>query len=79
MATSSTFDSKFVIDKLTDTNYSLRSWRVKMMLIERDMWGIVDGTDMLADDATVAVKTAWEKKQAEALATICMLVDDSQV
>ncbi len=77
-AHSSTFDSKFVIDKLTDSNYSLWSWRVRMLLIERDMWEIVDGTDVLADDATVAVKAAWEKKQAKALATICMLVDDSQ-
>ncbi len=49
-----------------------------MLLIERDLWGIVDGADMLAVDVTEAIKTAWEKRQAKALATICMLVDESQ-
>ncbi len=52
----------------------------KMLLIERDMWGTVDGTHMVAVETTEVVETtAWEKKQARTLATICTLVDDSRI
>ncbi len=50
-----------------------------MLLIERDLWGTVDGTDVLTVDATEVFKTTWEKSQVETLATIRTLVDDCRI
>ncbi len=58
---------------IAHSSYLLRNWQVKMLLIERDVWGTVDGSYVMAVETM-----AWEK-QAKALATICMLADDRQM
>ncbi len=35
--TAGQFDSEFLVDKLTDLNYSLWSWRMKMLLTEKEL------------------------------------------
>ena len=40
---SGTFDGKFVIDKLTGSNYGVWSMKLKMMLMKDDLWGLIDG------------------------------------
>ncbi len=51
---------------------------MKMLLIEKELWGIADGTDDFAADAMAVQRTAYEKKTRKALATVCVLIDDSQ-
>ncbi len=74
---SGTFDGKFVIDKLNGSNYGIWSMKVKMMLQKDDFWGLIDGTDVLAAEATPAQQVTYNKKVAKATATIGLTIDDS--
>ncbi len=48
---------------------------MKMLLIEKELCGIVDGTDELAADATVRQRTAYEERARK---VCCVLIGDSQ-
>ena len=82
------------IDKFDGTNYHLWKFKMQMVLEEKDLWDVVDGTDerpaiedgrdeselSAAEHRTLleALK-AWDKKDRRAKALICLSVKDSQM
>ena len=69
--------SSFKIDKLTSDNYHSWKFNVKMFLIAKDLWGIANGTEVLANDAPEDERAKFRKRDHLALATICLSVSSS--
>ena len=44
-------DKKWVIDKLDGPNWTTWKFQMKHLLLAKGLWGVVDGTEVLADDA----------------------------
>lgn len=70
-------DQKLVIDKLSATNYSTWKFKLKHLLIAKELFGYCDGsTEEPAGDATAAVKKAYSLNSQKALSQIVLAVSD---
>lgn len=72
------------IERLNSKNYSIWKFKVKMLLIKEDLWDVVDNyerqEESLEPRASVSrIDDSLRKKENRALATICLLVEDSQL
>ena len=74
---SGTFDGKFVIDKLSESNYGIWSLKVEMMLMKDELWGLTVDTELLSDSASQAQQSAYARKVAKATTTIGPTIRDS--
>ena len=63
----STTDEKWTVDKLDDYNWMTWKFQMCHLLLAKGLWGYVDGTEKLAEDATAAVWTEFLKKSQKAL------------
>lgn len=76
---------KIFIERLNNVNYETWSFRVKMLLINSDLWDHVSTicpepvTGSGSAITNQAAITTWKSKDAKALANIVLLVDDSQM
>ena len=52
MATAVDETNNFKVDKLTSKNYHHWKFNVKMYLIGKDLWEIVSGEEVLAEEAS---------------------------
>ncbi|HVX00095.1 MAG TPA: DUF4219 domain-containing protein, partial [Candidatus Babeliaceae bacterium] len=77
--------SLYTIDKLNNNNFSAWKFRMRMILIDRGLWEIVDGSQVApmlnaGDDAESRVKhTEWKKKDNTALAQIALTVGTTEL
>ena len=46
-----TVDEKWTIDKLDSTNWTTWKFQMKHLLLAKGLWGFIDGTELLAEDA----------------------------
>ena len=60
MATST--DDKWVIDKLDGKNWSTWKFQMKHLLLAKGLWGLVDGSETLAEDANAAARAEFQKR-----------------
>ena len=67
-------EAHFKLEKLTVENYHGWKFSVKMYLIGKDLWDIVQGTEVLAEDANEDDKKKFRKRDNLALASICLAV-----
>ena len=70
------FEEK-TIDKLTSDNYSVWKFKLKHLLIAKELYGYVDGTITLAGDANATVKADFAKKSSKAFSHIVLSVSDN--
>ena len=75
MAAERDFDFKF--EKLTAENYHNWKFNMKMFLIGKDLWEIVQGTETLDENATAEEKRKFKKRENMALASVCLSVSTS--
>ena len=75
MAMSST-DEKWVIEKLDGKNWSTWKFQMKHLLLAKGLWGLVDGSNTLVDEATAAVRAEFEKR---AFSTIVLAISTPQL
>ena len=75
MASEKDFDFKF--DKLTAENYHNWKFNMKMFLIGKDLWEIVQGTETLGENATAEEQRKFKKRENMALASVCLSVSTS--
>ena len=62
------------VEKLTASTYGHWKFEMKVYLVSRDLWDIVEGTEKLKDNATEKVKKEFRKRQQAAWSTICLSV-----
>ena len=60
--------------KLTSENYHHWKFNIKMMLIGRDLWEIVEGSEVLPEEATNKQTQEFRKRVNKALSLICLAV-----
>ena len=69
--------NSFKIEKLTAENYHSWKFNIKMSLIVKDLWEIVQGTETLAEDASAEEQRKFKKRENLALASVCSSVTTS--
>ena len=70
-------EANFKVERLTADNYYSWKFNMKMYLIGKDLWDIVNGTEVVAHDADDADKRKFKKRENMALATVCLSVSQS--
>lgn len=67
------------IEKLNSVNYATWSYQMKMVLMETDLWSVIEpGEDEPPDDAVANIKKAYITRQGKALAKIALAICDEQ-
>jgi hypothetical protein len=61
----------YSIDKLTSQNYPIWSIQLEMLLIQNELWGVVNGTKSNPSSAVVAY-TTWKIKDSKARSDIIL-------
>ena len=62
------------VEKLTTDNYFTWKFNVKMMLIGKGLWEIVEGTEELSENSRPQEQNHFKKRENQALAMICLAV-----
>ena len=65
---------KMALGKLDGDNYHSWKFNIRMYLMGKDIWDVVDGTDSLAADADATEKLRFKKLDQKAMAAICLNV-----
>ena len=72
--------NKWEIDKLNGTNWTTWKFQMKHLLLARDLWGVVDGSEPVPDPATDAIGYGkYQQKLQKALANIVLGISTSQL
>ena len=70
---------KWSIDKLDSSNWMTWKFQIKHLLLAKDLWGLVDGTEVLQDDASAQQRADFNKRSQKAFSTMVMSVSSSQL
>ena len=62
------------MEKLTADTYHSWKFNMEMSLTGRDLWEIVEGTEVMRDGANEQQRTAFRKRDKKALSMICLAV-----
>ena len=68
-------DDRWSVGKLEgDSNWM--TWKVQMkhLMLDRNLWGYVDGTTIVAHDAEEKLQTQFKRKSQKALTTIILSI-----
>lgn len=73
-----------LIERLDGSNYSAWSWKLKILMRERGLWGVIDGSEVVEMDEEGHPKNAtrvesMKVKEAKAYMTICMALGDAAI
>ena len=77
MATST--DEKWAIDKLDGANWPTWKFQMKHLLLAKGLWGVVEGSEMLAEDANAAAHAEFQKKSQKACSSIVLAISTPQL
>ena len=70
---------KWLIDKLDLSNWMTWKLKIKHLLLAKDLWGFVDGMEVLRDDASAQQQAEFNKKSQKTFYTMVMSVSSSQL
>ena len=70
---------KWSIDKLGNSNWITWKFQMRHYLLSKGLWKYVDGTEVLAEDATDAVQRTFRDNSQKALSTIVMAISTPQL
>ena len=65
------------MEKLTTENYNSWKFNMKMSLVGRDLWEIVEGSEVLKPNASEAENLAFKKRENKAMSSICLAITTS--
>ena len=72
-------EEKWSIDKLNGSNWNTWKFQMKHLLLAKGLWGLVDGSKVLADDATTTVQALFRSRLQKAFSTIALAIDSAQL
>ena len=70
---------KWSIEKLDSSNWMTWKFQIKHLLLAKDLWGFIDGTEVLQDDASAQQRADFIKRSQKAFSTMVMSVSSSQL
>ena len=74
-----TVDDKWTIDKLDSSNWTTWKFQMRHLLLAKGLWGFVDGSETLAEEATAQARAEFKSKSQKAFSIIVMSVSTSQL
>ena len=66
--------TSFKVEKLTAENYHSWKFNIKMYLIGKDLWEIIEGVEVVGENANEEEKKKFKKRENLALSLICLSV-----
>lgn len=72
-------DEKWSIDKLDGSNWMKWKFQMRHLLLAKELWGFVDGTEVVRDGASAQVWAEHQKKAQKALSMLVMAISTSQL
>ena len=81
MATGGATDERWTIEKLDgEVNWSTWKFQIKHLLLAKDLWGLVDGTEpMPTEEASAAAKADYRKRSQKAFSVLVLAITPSQL
>ena len=73
---STTDETSFKTEKLNGDNFHSWKFNVKMYLIGRDLWDIVQGKEVLPDDPTEKQRNDFRKRDQQSWSAICLSIKE---
>ena len=70
-------EATFKMEKLTGDNYHSWKFNMKMYLIGKDLWEIVQGVETTSEEASQEEIRKFKKRENLALASICLSLGTS--
>jgi len=72
-------EDKWTIDKLDGSNWITWKFQLKHLLLAKGLWKYVDGSAVLAEDATAERQAKYQSESQKAFSVIAMSVSTSQL
>ena len=72
-------EEKWSVDKLDGTNCMTWKFQVRHLLLAKGLWGYVDGSEVLAEDANDRTHAEFNTKSQKAFSTIALAVSTPQL
>jgi len=70
---------RWSIDKLDSSNWMTWKFQIKHLLLVRGLWGLVEGTEVLQDEATAQQIADFTKRSQKAFSMMVMVISSSQL
>ena len=72
-------EDKWFIEKLNSNNWSIWKFQMKHLLMAKELWGFVDGSQQLGNNPSEEERSTFQKKSQKALSTIALSVSTSHL
>ena len=72
-------EEKWSIEKLNGSNWNTWKFQMKHLLLAKGLWSLVDGSGVLASEASVAAVALFQSRLHKAFSTIVLAIDSSQL
>ena len=72
-------DEKWTIDKLGGANWATWKFQMKHLLLAKELWGVVSGSETLEEGADAEVRSNFEKKSQKAFSTLALAIGTAQL
>ncbi len=72
-------EEKWSIDKLDGGNWSTWKFQMKHLLLAKGLWGVVDGSEELAESASQETAAQFRSKSQRAFSTIVLAIKSAQL
>ena len=70
-------EESFNVEKLTGPNYHSWKFSMKMLLVGKDLWDVVNGSEVVEPNASEVERKKFRKRENYALSVICLAVSTS--
>ena len=70
---------KWSIDKLDGSNWNTWKFQMKHLLMAKGLWGFVDGSDVLASDASETAEASFRSRLQKTFSTIVLAINTAQL
>ena len=70
---------KWSMDKLDGSNWTTWKFQMRHLLRAKRLWGSVEGTEVLANDAGAQARADFEQRSEKAFSTIIMGISTPQL
>ena len=72
-------EEKWSIEKLNRSNWNTWKFQMKHLLMAKGLWNLVDGSEVLASEATAAATALFQSWLHKAFSTIVLAMDSAQL
>ena len=72
-------EEKWSIEKLNGSNWNTWKFQKKHLLMAKGLWSLVDGSEVLASEASVAAVALFQSQLHKSCSKVVLAIDSSQV